>query len=283
MKILVLGATGMVGHVITIFLNEKRYDVTALSRKKIKYCKYIIGEITKFDLIKKTINNGNYNLVINAVGVLNKNAEDKKSVAILINSYLPHYLSEITKNTKTKIVHISTDCVFSGKNGDYTENSFRDGQSFYDRSKALGELNNEKDLTFRSSIVGPDINKNGIGLLNWFMKQNGNIFGYNKNLWTGVTSLTLAKAIEVTIRENIFGIYNLVNNKIVSKYELLQLFNKNMRHNKIKILPSDEIKLKKTLINTRNDFSFKVPSYEEMVIELKKWIDAHKDLYPHYF
>src|SRR5699024_5151046 len=136
-----------------------------------------------------------YDAIINAVGILNKDAEENKSHAVLLNSYLPHYISNLTKDMNTKVIHMSTDCVFSGKVGSYKEDSLRDGQTFYDRSKALGELENDKDLTFRNSIIGPDMNKNGIGLFNWFMKQNGYIKGFNKAIWTGVTTLTLAKAM----------------------------------------------------------------------------------------
>src|SRR5699024_1115052 len=108
---------------------------------------------------------------------------------------------------KTKIIHMSTDCVFSGKIGNYKEDSLRDGETFYDRSKALGELDNQKDLTFRNSIIGPDINENGIGLFNWFMKQEGSINGYSKAIWTGVTTLTLAKAMDSALKEDLVGIY----------------------------------------------------------------------------
>jgi dTDP-4-dehydrorhamnose reductase len=95
--------------------------------------------------------------------------------------------------------------------------------------------------------------------------------------------LTLAKAMEQALRENLTGLYNLVNNETISKYELLKLFNKYMRDGQIEILPSDNLSLDKSLINNRTDFSFKVPSYEAMVAEMKEWIDNHKDLYPHYF
>ncbi len=125
--------------------------------------------------------------------------------------------------------------------------------------------------------------ENGIGLFNWFMKQNGNINGYSKAIWTGVTTLTLAKAMERAAMENIKGIYNLVNNQSISKFDLLGLFNKHMRDGKINILPSDAVNLNKSLVNNRKDFSFEVPSYEQMVIEMKEWINNHKELYPHYF
>lgn len=283
MKLLILGGTGMAGHTISIYFKEAGHDVTAFSRSKVNYCKNVNGDITDFKNLKKIINEGQYDAIINAIGILNQDAEDHKTNAVLLNSYLPHFLSDTTKEMKTRVIHMSTDCVFSGKTGGYSETSFRDGETFYDRSKALGELENNKDLTFRNSIIGPDMSERGIGLFNWFMKQEGQINGFTKAIWTGVTTLTLAKAMEQALNANLTGLYNLVNNETISKYELLKLLNKYMRDGQIEILPSDNLSLDKSLINNRTDFSFKVPSYEAMVAEMKEWIDNHKDLYPHYF
>jgi len=283
MKVLILGGTGMAGHTISIYFKEAGHEITAFSRSKVDYCKNVNGDITDFENLKKIIIEGQYDAIINAIGILNQDAEDHKSNAVLLNSYLPHFLSDTTKEMKTRVIHMSTDCVFSGKTGGYSETSFRDGETFYDRSKALGELENNKDLTFRNSIIGPDMSESGIGLFNWFMKQNGQINGFTKAIWTGVTTLTLAKAMEQALKENLTGLYNLVNNETISKYELLKLFNKYMRDGQIEIQPSDNLSLDKSLINNRTDFSFEVPSYETMVAEMKEWIDNHKDLYPHYF
>lgn len=283
MKILVLGGTGMAGHTISIYFKEAGHDVTIFSRRKVDYCKNINGDITDFSNLKQIVNDGNYDAIINAIGILNQQAEDNKSNAILVNSYLPHFLSDLTKDIKTKIIHLSTDCVFSGRVGGYSEKSLRDGETFYDRSKALGELENNKDLTFRNSIIGPDINEVGIGLFNWFMKQEGSANGFTKAIWTGVTTLTLAKAIEQALIEDLTGLYHLVNNKTISKYELLNLFNNHIKGGQIEINPSEKLVIDKSLINNRTDFSFNVPSYESMVIEMKEWIDNHKELYPHYF
>ncbi|WP_192983326.1 SDR family oxidoreductase [Marinilactibacillus psychrotolerans] len=283
MKVLILGGTGMAGHTISIYFKESDHDVTAFSRSKVDYCKNVNGDITDFENLEKIIKEGQYDAIINAIGILNQDAEDHKSNAVLLNSYLPHFLSDTTKEMKTKVIQMSTDCVFSGKTGGYSETSFRDGETFYDRSKALGELENSKDLTFRNSIIGPDMSERGIGLFNWFMKQEGQINGFTKAIWTGVTTLTLAKAMEQALKENLTGLYNLVNNDTISKYELLKLFNKYMKNEEIEILPSDNLSLDKSLINNRTDFSFKVPSYEAMVAEMKGWIDNHKELYPHYF
>jgi len=283
MNILILGGTGMAGHTISMYFKKAGHDVTAFSRNKVEYCKNINGDITDFENLKKMIIEGQYDAVINAIGILNQDAENNKSTAVLLNSYLPHFLSNTTKDMKTKIIHMSTDCVFSGKTGGYSEMSFRDGETFYDRSKALGELENDKDLTFRNSIIGPDMNLKGIGLFNWFMKQEGQINGYTKFIWTGVTTLTLAKAMEQALKENITGLYNLVNNETISKYELLKLFNKYMKDDQIEILPSDKLSLDKSLINNRTDFSFKVPTYETMVAEMREWISSYSEFYPHYF
>ncbi len=282
MKVLVLGSTGMAGHMISIYLSEVGYEVTGFSRRTFLYCNNITGDITEFKLVKNVIDEGNFDAVINAIGILNKDADERKDDAVLLNSYLPHFLSEITRKMKTKIIHMSTDCVFSGKDGGYVEDSFKDGVTFYDRSKALGEIDNGKDLTFRISIIGPDLEINGFGLFNWFMQQNKKIHGFTKAIWTGVTTLTLAKAMEKAIEDDLTGVYNLVNNYTISKYELLALFNKYFKNDSLSILPNDSVVLDKSLLNTRKDFDFMVPSYEEMVIEMKEWIVNHIELYPHY-
>lgn len=284
MKILVLGATGMAGHVISIYLQEAGFDVTTFSRSQFNHSRETIqGDITDFSLLKKIVINGKFDAVINAIGILNQDAEDNKANSILVNGYLPHFLVDITKNTKTKIIHMSTDCVFSGKAGGYTEESAKDGQTYYDQTKALGEINNSKDLTFRNSIIGPDMNENGIGLFNWFMKQQEPIHGYSKAIWTGVTTLTLAKAMEKALNDNLTGLYHLVNNQKINKYELLLLINKYFKENHMIIHPNDSFEIDKSLINTRTDFLYVVPSYEEMIQEMYNWVQSHKELYPHYF
>lgn len=283
MKFLVLGATGMAGHTIAIYLKEQGHDVTAFSKREFPYCKNINGDALDKEFMKKLLIEGCYDVVINCIGVLNSACDDNPDRAVYLNAYLPHFIVETLKDTKTKYIHMSTDCVFSGKSGNYHENSFPDGETFYDRTKALGEINDNKNLTFRNSIIGPDINENGIGLFNWFMKQEGTINGYNKAIWTGVTTLTLAKAMEQASVKDITGIYNLVNNDSINKFELLNLFNKYMKEDRIIIKPSDSLNLNKSLVNNRTDFNFVVPTYEQMIKEMKMWILDHKEIYTHYF
>jgi len=282
MRFLVLGATGMAGHAITLYLCEQGHDVTAFSKRPFPYCRNINGDAIDRDFVTSMLTK-DYDVVINCIGVLNQACNREQSKAVYLNSYLPHLIADTLRNTRTRLIHLSTDCVFSGKTGSYSENSFRDGESFYDRTKALGEIEDNKNLTFRNSIIGPDMKEDGIGLFNWFMKQNDTVYGYTKAIWTGVTTLTLAKAIERAAIENLTGIYNLVNNESISKFDLLVLFNKYMRDSKINIIPCDKININKSLINNRKDFSFKVPNYEQMIREMKEWVYNHKELYPHYF
>jgi len=282
MKTLVLGSNGMAGHTITLYFKESGHDVTAYSKSPFPYCKNVTGNAFETEKFQKMLLDGEYDAVINCIGLLNQVAENNPSKAVYINSYLPHLITDTLKETKTKVIHMSTDCVFAGNNGPYYEDSFRNGSTYYDRTKALGEIEDNKNLTFRNSIIGPDMSIEGIGLFNWFMKQSGTIKGFTGALWTGVTTLTLAKAMEKAIEQNLCGIYNLVYNKNISKYKLLCLFNSIFRDNQLTIEKEDGFVMDKTLINTREDFAFNVPSYEQMVIEMKEWVDAHYDLYPHY-
>ena len=283
MKLLVLGCYGMAGHLISIYFKEKGNDVIGFARSDSRLLdKTIIGDASDMLLVKRTIEDGQYDAVINCIGLLNQFAENNKAMAVLLNGYLPHYLVEITKNTKTRIIHMSTDCVFAGNDGPYYEDSFPNGTTFYDRSKAIGEIDNDKDLTFRNSIIGPDIKESGIGLFNWFMKQEGPIGGFTGAIWTGVTTLTLAKAMETALKENLTGLYNLVNNHSISKFDLCSLFNRYFRNGEVEIYSDDKLQLDKSLRRKRNDFTFVVPSYEQQIKEMREWVDSHKDLYPHY-
>lgn len=282
MRFLVLGASGMAGHVISIYLKEKGHDVVGYCRRQVDFIEFIKGDAKNVQHLKNVIDTGNYDIVINAIGILNQFAESDKESAAFLNGYLPHLLAKFTEKMNTRIIHMSTDCVFSGKNAPYTEKSFRDGESFYDRSKALGELNDRKNLTLRNSIVGPDINENGIGLFNWFMKQNGEINGYTNAMWTGMTTLQLAKTIEAAAAANAHGLVNMVYKENISKYELLKLFNRHVRNDEMKINPYDGFSLDKTLVRTNFEFNYSVSDYETMIIEMSEWVREHKYLYPHY-
>lgn len=282
-KILVLGANGMAGHIITIGLKESFnfYEIISVARSNSIIKPTYILDVLNFKDLEALINTTMPNIIINCIGILNKNAENNPEKAVLINSYLPHFLEAITKNTNIKIIHISTDCVFSGKEGNYLETSFKNGIGYYAQSKALGEIINKKDLTFRTSIIGPELNNAGIGLFNWFYNQKGEINGYTKAIWTGITTIELLNAIKAAITENLCGLYHLVNNKRISKFDLLNLMKDEFVKNII-LIEDNNYKIDKSLLNTRKDFDFKVKEYKEMVSDMNIWIKKHKNLYNHY-
>ncbi len=282
MKFLVLGCNGMAGHTISLYLKEQGHEVYGFDKSKSIYIENYAGDARDTDLLKKIIDSGNYDSIINCIGLLNQYAEQNKALATFLNSYLPHFLAEVTSKTDTQIIHMSTDCVFSGKRGEYTENDFRDGETFYDRSKALGELEDNKNITLRNSIVGPDINPNGIGLLNWVLQQNGEINGYTKAMWTGQTTLQLAKTMEAAAMEKASGLYNTVPDHSISKYDLIKLFNHYLNDDSLKINPVEGVNLDKSLKRTRFDFGYLIPDYEKMIAEMAEWIKKHHKMYPHY-
>lgn len=283
MKFLIFGSNKKYGHMVAIYLAEQGHEVTCFEKPRYKGFMTIDGDIYERNLIKEIISKGGYDTVVYCDTIVNEFAEEDKESAAYTNSYMPHYLAKLTKDMTTKVITVSTDCVFSGTNGKYTEFDFKDGVSFYAKSKALGELIDEKNFTIRTSLVGPDINADGIGLLNWFMKQTGQISGYTKAMWTGITTLQLAKIIERAAQENAVGLENMVPDRTISKYELLSMFNKYFRQGRLKIIENSSYAVDKSLIRSVRNLNFEVPDYEIMFNELKDWLKNHKEYYPHYF
>lgn len=278
-KILVLGGNGMAGNMIKTYFLEKGYNVFSTQTKdtnETNCYKYNIMENMKS--LGKIVEEIRPDLVINAVGILNQAAEDNKVLAVTVNSLFPHYVDSISKEYGFKFIHMSTDCVYSGSKGQYNESDLPDATSFYGRSKALGEINNDSNLTIRTSIIGPDVNENGIGLFNWFMKQTGEINGYANVIWSGVTTLELAKAMLAAYEQDLKGLYILVNNDVINKYDLALLFKKYMEKD-IKINKYLEKIENKSMHSTRNDFDYKVPSYDKMICEMSTFIKEHKSKY----
>lgn len=283
MKFLVLGASGMAGHTISIYLKERGHEVIGFSRRPISFLEnQITGDAHNRELLRNTVETIEPDILVNCVGVLNTFADKDPEGASWLNGQLPHYLAKITKNADARVFHMSTDCVFAGNTGPYSEEDKPDGESVYDRTKAEGELQDEKNLTFRNSIVGPDINPEGIGLLNWFMKQSGPLKGWTHAMWTGLTTLELAKAMERAAFEDVHGLVNMVPKGNVSKYDLLCLFSEHLCGGIIEVQPSDSVELDKTLIRTNFDCSFRPAPYETQVAEMAEWIRSHRELYPHY-
>lgn len=284
-KVIILGALGMAGHIMAQYLDEtNEYEVFGVA--KTNDTKYIKKEldVQKFEELEKYFEEIKPDIVINCIGILVAKSNSDLTTAIIMNSYLPHFLSKLGTKLNYKLIHISTDCVFSGKTGSYNENSFRDGDDNYARTKALGEVINDKDLTIRTSIIGPELKSNGTGLLHWFLNQNDTIDGYSKAFWSGVTTLELAKQTHEMIKQDIRGLFQLCPDDKISKFDLLKLFAK-IWEKEIFIEENTKYSVDKSLICIRTDFNYannQRPSFQQMLIEAKDWMDLNKDYYQHY-
>lgn len=291
MRFAVLGATGMAGHMLAVYLNERGHDVTGTYRSSSALVDTLGGmgiNMRELDAIdsKSVVNfidSSDADFIVNCIGLLNDDCNRFPDRAVYLNAYLPRQLVSLCGSEK-KVIHISTDCVFAGNTGPYSELSIPDGATLYDRTKALGEFSSTGHLVLRQSIVGPDPNVNGIGLLNWFMQQHGSVKGWTKAIWTGLTTLELAKAVESCAENRSSGLINMVPNGLgVSKFDLLCLFNKYMCGNEKYIVPVDGLCLDKSLVRTNfDDASFLPACYEKQIEELADWMGKHLKLYPHY-
>lgn len=271
----------MAGHLLLNFLSEQNnYELYSISRNENKYTKNHTNlDIFELDKLVNLINEIKPNYVINCIGLLVKESIENPDKAIFINAYFPHFLDKLSKKYSYKLIHISTDCVFDGKKGGYVESDLTNETNIYGRTKALGEVINDYSLTIRTSIIGPEIRSNGIGLFHWFIKQSSDIVGYRQAMWSGVTTLELAKFINYLLSENInlISLFHLCNNDKLSKEKLLQLFQKHFNKNDINIQPDNGIVYDKSLLNSNTVIQYQVPSYEQMILEMKAWILKHKD------
>ncbi len=275
-KILIIGSKGMAGHVIRqVLISSKQFLVIDIARDNAFFEPTFLLDVSKLEDLQNILKTVKPDVVINCIGILNDEAEKNPDRSIFINSFLPHFLA---KNCP-RLIHISTDCVFSGKKGSYTEEDVKDGVGFYAQSKALGEVLYQPHVTLRTSIIGPELKDNGIGLLHWFLKQSGSVKGYTKAYWSGITTLQLAKCIIWVINNpQIMGIIHLTNNSKISKLNLLQIFSTEMEKQLPGIIPFDGYESDKSIINTRNDIDIQIPSYKTMIRELFAFMKDHKSI-----
>jgi len=282
-KVLVLGSTGMLGHQLCNYLiSNSEYIVFDVARRaKFRSETTLIDDVTDEKKLCAYIERINPDYIVNCIGVLISGSNKSIENAILVNSYLPHMLARVASEMNSILIHISTDCVFSGKKGGYVESDYRDGQGVYAQTKILGEVCESKNLTLRTSIIGPEIRDNGEGLFHWFMGQATSVSGFTKAIWSGVTTIELAKAIKWSIDHHITGLYHVTNNSSISKYELLQLLQKHTKKD-ISIKPSDGKNVDKSFIDTRLLLDYKIPSYDQMISDMVSLIANNRTLYSQY-
>jgi dTDP-4-dehydrorhamnose reductase len=243
-------------------------------------------DIYNTEAVKTILKKINPDYVINCAGILINGSRDSPMNAIYINAYFPHLLSQMINenNPSAKLIHISSDCVFSGSKGYYRDLDTKDALDIYGMTKNLGEIVDSHNLTIRTSIIGPELKKNGEGLFHWAFqqRQKGYINGYDKSIWGGVTTLELAKSIKELIEYNITGLYQLTNGERISKFALLMLIVKQFQL-KVTVHRIDgKINDKSILPSLRENFQYFVPSYQIMIKELSEFMHTNYELYKQY-
>lgn len=233
-RILVLGANGMLGGSIHRYLSSsKEFDVLGTVRSVA--AKYQLNSLgfnnVRFDVdvldeavIGEVIKEFQPNFVINCVGLIKQLSESKDyEQSIRINSLLPHTLARLCNIVNAKLVHFSTDCVFTGSKGNYTETDVPDERDIYGRSKLLGEVDYKPHLTLRTSIIGHELNTN-VSLIDWFLSQQGCIKGFSKAIFSGLPTVVVAEILKKIIidKPTVTGLYHL-SAKPISKYDLLRM------------------------------------------------------------
>ena len=278
-----LGSTGLIGHQVFNYLEENTdFHLSNISYKnKLQNDTVLVDVRDECNFIKQ-IKNLRPDYIINCIGILISGSNINTENAIYINAYMPHRLARLSDEINSKLIHISTDCVFSGnKKLSYVESDEKDGKDTYAKTKGLGEVINDKHLTLRTSVLGPELKSNGEELFHWFMNQSDTINGYTKAIWSGVTSIELAKAVKWAIDNHITGLYHVTNNQSINKYEILKLLKKYTGKN-IEILPIDGERIDKSFIDTRDLMDYSIPSYDHMISYMIKSIIKKKYYYSHY-
>jgi dTDP-4-dehydrorhamnose reductase len=279
-RVLVLGSGGMAGHLVCRYLQEAGHSVTPVGHDTGDSEVHVDAEDE--DAMCRLLAERLPDVIVNCIGVLVKDSERSPLRAIRLNALLPRILERESRVLGTMTIHVSTDCVFSGARGPYAEDDVPDGDDTYGKSKALGELNNDRDLTIRTSIIGPELKVNGTGLFHWFMRQDGLIDGYRQVFWGGVTTLELARFVDTCIRRPLAGLVHLTNGVPISKYELLALMKNIWGKNSVIIRGADVPVSNKGLRCTRTDIGHRVPPFRTMLEELHAFMAAHPDLYRQY-
>ncbi len=261
MKILVLGASGMLGNAMfRLFAESEGFDVLGTVRgersKRLLpeslWSRVISGvDVESIDSLTRVLGDTQPDVVINCIGLVKQLAEaDDPLVAIPVNTLLPHRLARLCALSGARFVHISTDCVFAGTKGMYVESDAADAQDLYGRSKFLGEVDYPNAITLRTSIIGHEL-EGARSLVGWFLAQRGSVKGFSKAVFSGLPTVELARVIRdyVLTHPQLHGLYH-VSADAINKYDLLQRV-ANVYGKTIEIVPNDSLVIDRSLDSTR--------------------------------
>jgi dTDP-4-dehydrorhamnose reductase len=281
MKVVVLGVSGLIGHKLFQVLSQKFETFGTIRGVKKDYShapffenKNIIENVDAFNMknMQRTLNEIDPDVVLNCIGITKRKKEiNNHYKAIYVNSLFPHMLAEWSKKTNKRVIHFSTDCVFNGVDGDYTEDSNPNAEDMYGKTKALGEINYNHTLTIRSSFVGRELFSH-TEILDWFLLQQSKVIkGYTDTLYTGVSTLVLSRIVSEIIEHHprLCGLRQLAIEKPVSKFDLLNIAKKSF-DKKTEIIPDENISIYANLNGKKlqKELAYELPSWEVMMDEL---------------
>lgn len=280
MRILILGGDGMLGHQLLKSLAPRHQVRVTLRQDLESYSSYQLFDkdnayfgidVRSFERLAEVVADFRPEAIINAVGIVKQRPTAKESIPSLeINSLLPHRLSVLCKAVGARLVHLSTDCIFSGKKGNYQETDPSDAEDLYGKTKFLGETQDSHCLTLRTSIIGRELSRHK-SLLEWFLGQTGTIRGFTKAIYNGFTTLEMSRIIENMLvnHPEASGVYQ-VSSEPINKYDLLLLFREKLDH-MVEIVPDDKFYCDRSLDSTRfrAEFAYTPPTWDAMIEELK--------------
>lgn len=279
MKILVLGGDGMLGHQLLKQLGSQhnlRVTVRGALHSYGSHGLFHAGntfdnvDVRSTDRLMETLASFTPDAVINAVGIVKQRAEARESIPSLeLNSLLPHRLAIICQAMGARLVHISTDCIFSGRTGNYKETDASDAEDLYGKSKFLGEVHEKHCVTLRTSIIGPELSRKS-GLLEWFLAQRGRVYGYKNAIFSGLTTQELSRVIDLLLTSfpDASGLYH-VSSEPISKFDLLELVRERFQLD-TEVFPQHEFRCDRSLDSTlfRNRFGYLPPDWTSMIDEV---------------
>ena len=280
MRLLVLGATGLLGHAVFETLNQsKDFDVIGTVRSEDQKSAFDISvqaqllggiDVANEAILTEIFERVRPDQVINCIGYT-KHQPDDSTAYMALNSVLPHRLLDLSNQFNSRLIHISTDCVFSGKRGNYLESDITDADDLYGKSKILGEIFDSNSITLRTSIIGHELLTN-YSLLNWFLAQGDDCEGYRNVIFSGLPTVIFAEIIRDLVIPNaqLSGLYH-VSASPINKFDLLTLIAK-IYKKKILIKANDEIRIDRSLNSKKfkDATGFNSPPWENLISYMYK-------------
>ena len=285
MRIVVLGASGMLGHAVARVLasGPETAELTLVTRSsdvrplfdELRGATSVTGiDVTSTDALLELFSMARPDAVINCVGLVKQRADaDDPLIALPINALLPHRLAHLCGMCGARLVHVSTDCVFRGTRGGYTEDDVSDAADLYGRSKFLGEVAAPHAVTLRTSIIGHELGGRAQGLIGWFLGQEQGVRGFTRAIFSGLPTVELASVIRdhVLPRPGLSGLYQVAAAPI-SKFDLLTLVAREDGR-EIAIEPDDKVVIDRSLDGGRfcAATGYRAPDWPELVARMRRF------------